>query len=78
MKPGTRSIGDFEISWAGPPGKPSDLIRATRKSDTDHIYEFEISPDRTKCVRSTRPDDTDASMQEAWEAVAEFLRQEAF
>jgi len=72
MKPGTRSIGDFDISWADKTGK---LIVARRKSDRDHIYEFEVSPDRTKCVRSTRPDD-EASLNEAWKAAQEFLRQE--
>jgi hypothetical protein len=36
----TRSIGDFDVSWAG------DFVQAKRKSKPRHVYEYNVSDDR--------------------------------
>jgi hypothetical protein len=37
----TRSIGDFDVTWAG------EFVQAKRKSRPRHVYEYNVSGDRS-------------------------------
>jgi hypothetical protein len=70
-----RRIGDFDVRWA------LELVLVTRKDDRAEHYDFIVSPDQARILNrysSSRPDilEGDASVNEAWKAAEEFLRQE--
>jgi hypothetical protein len=78
----TRSIGDFDVSWAG------DFVQAKRKSKPRHVYEYNVSDDRRSidALYWTAPGlvegprnplyDIQHFEHDARKAAEEFLRQE--
>jgi hypothetical protein len=79
----TRSIGDFDVTWAG------EFVQAKRKSRPRHVYEFSVSLDRATIDRlywvgpavitdgpKNALRDTEQYEVEARKAADEFLRLE--